>query len=120
MEFGVWVWKSFGLLEIHCQTARNVQYTYNLVGWPWEFLGLFCPVRSVLGWEWVLEKVLEKFWNLARQNLCVALSSTGTVTCSEDLESPFCRFGGYILYHIASTFVSDHCLTDGNTLASFE
>ena len=32
MEFGVWVWKSFGLLEIHCQTARTVLYTYDLVG----------------------------------------------------------------------------------------
>ena len=33
-------------------------------------LGLFCPVRLVPGWEWILEKVLEKFWNLARQNPC--------------------------------------------------
>ena len=72
MEFGVWVWKSFGLLEIHCQMAHTVQYTYDLVGWPWEIWGLFCPVRSVLEWEWVLEKqkVLERFWDLARQNLC--------------------------------------------------
>ena len=70
MEFGVWVWKSFGLLKIHCQTARTVQYMYDLIGWLWEFWGLFCPVRSILGWEWVLERVLEKFWNLARQNLC--------------------------------------------------
>ena len=54
LEFGFW--KSFGLLEIHCQTACTVQCTYNLVGWPWKLLVLFCPVRSVLGWEWVLVK----------------------------------------------------------------
>ena len=68
LEFGFG--KVLDFLKIHCQTACTVQYTYDLVGWPWEFLGLFCPVRSVLGWEWVLEKVLEKFWNLALQNLC--------------------------------------------------
>ena len=70
IELEVRVWKSFGLLEIHCQTARAVQYMYGLVGWLWEFLGLFCPARSVLGLGFGLEKVLENFWNLTRQNLC--------------------------------------------------
>ena len=37
MEFGVYVWQSFGFLEIHCQVARTVQYPYDLVGWLWEF-----------------------------------------------------------------------------------
>ena len=39
LEFG------FGkVLEIRCQMARTVQYTYDLAGWPFKFYGLFCPV----------------------------------------------------------------------------
>ena len=64
LEFGFG--KVLDFLKSTVKMAPTVQYMYDLVGWPWEFLGLFCPVRSVLGLEWVLGKVLEKFWNLAR------------------------------------------------------
>ena len=46
MEFGLW--NSFGLLEVHCQRARAVQYTHDLVGGLRELLVLFCSVTSVL------------------------------------------------------------------------
>ena len=66
MDIGVWVWKGLGLLEIRC-FERHI---HNIVGWLWDILVLFSPVRSVSACEKGFAKVLEKFWNFISSNLC--------------------------------------------------
>ena len=70
MEFGVEVWNSCGLLEIYCQTACTCAVHVRpcmLAMQVFDFV-LPCEISHRVGMGFA--KVLEKFWNLARENPC--------------------------------------------------